>query len=174
MKVDTESVRQILLLLSALLFSIEARAQYAQLVRDIKTTPAGSSPQQLVEAAGVVFFTPFFDPAIGIELWKTDGTEPGTVLVKDIVPGPDSSFPFGLTNVNGTLFFAAFDAARGSELWKSDGTAAGTVLVKDISPFQSPFQLTNVNGTLFFSASGGLWKSDGTAAGTVLVKDISP
>ena len=42
--------------------------------------------------------------------------------------------PRNLTNVNGTLFFAADDGTNGCELWKSDGTAAGTVLVKDIRP----------------------------------------
>ena len=42
--------------------------------------------------------------------------------------------PVRLTNVNGTLFFAADDGTNGKELWKSDGTAAGTVMVKDINP----------------------------------------
>ena len=117
------------------------------------------------------------------ELWKSDGTAAGTVLVKDISPGSAGSIPNNLTNVNGTLFFAADDGTNGTELWKSDGTAAGTVLVKDIRPSCSgssyPGYLTNVNGTLFFAADDGthgreLWKSDGTAAGTVLVKDINP
>ena len=54
------------------------------------------------------------------------------MLVKDIFPGPDSSFPTDLTNVNGTLYFAANEGYNGDELWKSDGTAAGTVMVKDI------------------------------------------
>jgi len=39
-----------------------------------------------------------------------------------------------LTNVDGTLFFAAFDPKHGEELWKSDGTPEGTVLGADISP----------------------------------------
>ena len=92
------------------------------------------------------------------ELWKSDGTAAGTVLVKDINPGSASSEPSNLTNVNGTLFFTADDGAHGIELWKSDGTAAGTVLVKDINPGSAgsdPPRLTNVNGTLFFSANDG-------------------
>src|SRR5262249_48897227 len=129
----------------------------------------------------------------GDELWKSDGTEQGTVLVKDIYPGRESSDPTYLTNVNSTLFFTAFEPNTGYELWKSDGTEAGTVLVKDIYPgftyndytgefyvnSSYPQDLTNVNGTLFFTADDGvygdeLWKSDGTEAGTVLVKDINP
>ena len=54
------------------------------------------------------------------------------MLVKDINPGSDGSIPRILTNVGGTLFFAANDGTHGAELWKSDGTAAGTVMVKDI------------------------------------------
>jgi ELWxxDGT repeat protein len=117
----------------------------------------------------------------GSELWKSDGTAAGTVLVKDIRPGSSSS-PSNLTAVGNTLFFSANNGVNGEELWKSDGTAAGTVLVKDISPGSSssfPRNLTAVGNTLFFSAFDSvngyeLWKSDGTAAGTVLVKDISP
>jgi ELWxxDGT repeat protein len=96
----------------------------------------------------------FFDANDGIgnfELWKSDGTQTGTVLVKDINPST-GSFPFFATNVNGTLFFTAIDGTHGRELWKSDGTDAGTVLVRQIG---SPFFLTNLNGILFFSGDEG-------------------
>jgi ELWxxDGT repeat protein len=128
---------------------------------------------------GTLYFVGI-DATTGFELWKSDGTEAGTVLVKDIVVG-GSSRPSELTNVNGTLFFVAQDNVAGSELFKSDGTAAGTVVVKDINVGgfgSNPRLLTNVNGTLFFVADDAvngieLWKSDGTAAGTVLVKNIT-
>src|SRR5204863_9204611 len=112
---------------------------------------------------------------------KTDGRTEGRVPVRTVLVPDTAPFrPYGLTDVNGTLFFAGFDPANGTELWKSDGTAAGTVLVKDINPGSGgsgPDGLTNVNGTLFFRAfrTNGpeLWKSDGTAAGTALVRDIN-
>ncbi len=74
------------------------------------------------------------DGSNGAELWKSDGTSSGTVLVKDILPGASGGNPGSLTNVNGTLYFRAADGSNGYELWKSDGTSAGTVLVKDIFP----------------------------------------
>src|SRR5207247_9023552 len=81
----------------------------------------------LTNVNGTLFFMAS-DPASGTELWKSDGTEVGTVLVKDIRPGPDSSDPSNLTNANGTLFFTASDPASGRELWKSDiGRASGRV-----------------------------------------------
>jgi ELWxxDGT repeat protein len=123
------------------------------------------------------------DDGSGSELWKSDGTETGTVRLKDIRPGTDSSFPGALTNVSGTLYFWANDGNTGTELWKTDGTEAGTVRVKDIRPGANPSlsffaSLTNVGGTLYFTANDGtngyeLWKSDGTETGTVLVEDLT-
>jgi ELWxxDGT repeat protein len=147
---------------------------------NLHSVPNSSSPQELRDVNGTLYFSAN-DGENGYELWKSDGTADGTVLVKDIRPGANGAFPNSLMNVNGTLFFGANDGVHGKELWKSDGTAAGTVLVKDIRPGTSdsyPSFLTNVNGTLYFSASDGtigkeLWKSDGSAAGTVMVKDIT-
>ncbi len=122
------------------------------------------------------------DGTSGAELWKSDGTTAGTVLVKDIWPGTFGSYPRYLTNVNGTLFFSAKDNTNGTELWKSNGTAAGTVIVRDIasgSVGSYPRELTAAGNVLYFSAdnrvnSFELWRSDGTASGTVMVQDINP
>ncbi len=143
--------------------------------------PFSSFPSELTDVDGTLFFTAS-GLATGAELWRSDGTEAGTTLVKDIVPGGGSSHPGQLTDVDGTLFFAAEGPGTGNELWRSDGTAAGTVLVADIavgSNWSFPTWLTNVGGTLFFTAFSPIvgrevWRSDGTAAGTVLVKDIVP
>lgn len=56
----------------------------------------------------------------GLELWKSDGTAAGTVMVKDINVGEGNGGGSQLININGY------------ELWKSDGSATGTVMVKDI------------------------------------------
>ena len=135
------------------------------LVKDINPTsnPTGEDddeadgPEHLTNVVGTLFFTTD-DGTTGIELWKSDGTAAGTLLVKDINPGAASANPGSLTNVAGTLFFGT-----------DDGTTAGTVLVKDINPGASGSsvgRILNVAGTLFFSAIDGttgreLWKSDG-------------
>ena len=118
------------------------------------------------------------DGTAGRELWKTDGTEAGTVLVKDINPGVLSSSPRGFTPLNGAHYFFADQGTPGFELWKTDGTDAGTMLVKDIG-VSDPFGFTLLNSSLYFVADDGttgfeLWKTDGTDTGTMLVKDINP
>ncbi len=156
------------------------------LVKDIWPGASGS-PLSFANVNGTLYFQATdgtIGGAKGSELWKTDGTSSGTVLVKDINPGTASSSPLYLTNINGTLYFRASDGTTGFELWKSDGTSSGTVLVKDIQPGFNNSGVTarafaNVSGTLYFTASDGtngfeLWTSNGTSAGTVLVKDIQP
>jgi ELWxxDGT repeat protein len=149
------------------------------MVKDIYPSN-NSRPKDLCLYNGYVYFSAI-DPNLGRELWKTDGTEAGTIIVKDINPGSDSSYPFHLTEFNGLLFFRALDGIYGEELWKSDGTEEGTVLVKDICQGYCPSpgisNLIKINGRLYFSASDvehgeELWISDGTEAGTLMVKDI--
>src|SRR5262245_42578057 len=103
----------------------------ARLLKDVNTTPtsaSGSSPNNFAAFRGLAFFTAC-SLETGAELWKSDGTDAGTVLVKDVRPGPFGSDTRNLTAVGDTLFFFSNDGTHGSELWKSDGTEAGTVLV---------------------------------------------
>ena len=61
------------------------------------------------------------DNTTGRELWKSDGTAAGTTMVKDIVPGPGSSYPSSngffspLPTLDGSIYFGANDGA-GREL----------------------------------------------------------
>lgn len=178
------------------LWVTDGTAAGTTLVMDISpgtsnAAPNSSNPANLTNVNNTLFFSAD-DGTDGTELWKSDGTAAGTVLVKDIFPGAttstgasvaNSSLPQLLTAVNNELFFVANDGTTGQELWKSDGTSNGTVLVKDLQPGTTGKlgyygDLVNLNGTLLFSGNDGasgkeLWKSDGTAAGTVLVKDIN-
>ena len=156
------------------------------LVKDImqgsgSSNPGGPNPpQRMIKVNGLLFFTAD-NGTHGVELWKSDGTDAGTVMVKDIVVGTGSPDIQNMTEMSGTLFFSANDGLNGNELWKSDGSESGTIMVKDIHPTNSssPIKLINVNGTLFFGATDGahgceLWRSDGTTLGTTMVKDINP
>ena len=114
----------------------------------------------------------------GEELWKSDGTANGTVMVKDINPGnytqpgssgswPNSAFGCGpyMTAVGDLVYFRAYDETNGIEVWKSDGTADGTVRVTDLDFSPSFATCTNtqdvgriygnVGDTVFFLGHGG-------------------
>src|SRR5690606_19818086 len=98
----------------------------------------------------------------GNELWKTDGTEAGTVMVKEIYPGTyysgyyygsptypvAGSDPGNFVLADGFVYFTAstykysfFGSTSDNsvytdnrELWRTDGTEEGTYRVKDIFP----------------------------------------
>ncbi|MFN0054661.1 MAG: ELWxxDGT repeat protein [Planctomycetales bacterium] len=160
--------------------TLEARALLSStpaIVADIMPGSDTSNPQNLLAIGSTTYFTAN-DGEHGLELWKTDGTAAGTMMVKDMNQGSNSSIVGNLTDVDGTLYFSASNDYYGVELWKSDGTADGTTMVKQINSVGSSISsLTNVNGTLYFSASDAsngveLWSSDGTTDGTTAVKDI--
>jgi ELWxxDGT repeat protein len=94
-----------------------------EIVKDINQTTRGTGfdEWQWVVISDVIFFKASVDE-YGWELWKSDGTEEGTVMVKDIRPGPDPSDPNGMTVMGDTLYFSAKDGIHGNELWTSDGT----------------------------------------------------
>ena len=152
-----------------------------QLLADINPGAASSNPSPMAVIGTTTYFAAN-DGTHGNELWKTDGTAAGTVMVADINPGSGSSNPSNLTSFNGKLYFAANDGVHGTELWTSDGTPGGTIRVADINPGSAgsyPGQLTVMNGKLYFAAIDGthgweLWTSDGTSTGTTMVKDICP
>src|SRR6478609_9545578 len=101
------------------------------------------------------------------QLWKSDGTEAGTIMVSDLWSLGNFEYVWDMVNVNGQIFFTA-----DGSLCISDGTTPGTRI---IGYYDYPVHLTALNGLLYFSPwssdNGPLWVSNGTKAGTPLVKN---
>jgi ELWxxDGT repeat protein len=117
----------------------------------------------------------------GGELWSTDGTAAGTVLVKDINPGANSSIPTNFMVFNDKLYFMAVDSfAYSYNLWMTDGTSSGTVKVLATSQtghLDATRPMAIYNGNLYFASGGNsskLYMTDGTVAGTHVLKNINP
>lgn len=133
------------------------------LVKSLSVPAAGFSyidPVRMVKAGDRLFFLAG-DGEHGVELWASDGTAAGTVLVRDITPGEGSSFfdTSSLAVAGGKVYFSATDGVSGFELWESDGTAAGTRRVQDIAPgplSSSPDELAVAGNRLFFAADDGV------------------
>ncbi|MDA9176184.1 hypothetical protein N9O95_03760 [Alphaproteobacteria bacterium] len=73
----------------------------------------------MTEANGKLYFSAD-DGINGEELWVTDGTSSGTVMLEDINVGSGSSTPiYGLdmAELNGKVYFGANDDINGVELW---------------------------------------------------------
>src|SRR5215213_2225146 len=187
-----------------------------KLVKDINTVKGNSNPNDKgdaltrsaeVEKLYVVGKTLYFrasDGKHGVELWKSDGTNKGTRLVKDInpaAPAPintackdrkscvgsswvDDITVVGKTAAGRRIYFTAIDGKHGLELWKSDGTRKGTTLVRSINPSSAReaadiSNLVALRKRLYFSANDGkhgyeLWKSNGTKANTGLLINLEP
>jgi len=165
-----------------------AHAGEPYLVKDINPT-GPSMPVSLRLMGNKVFFNAT-DGVNGQELWVSNGTEQGTYMVKDIVPGADGCEPVVERSVNGKMFFQANgDNVDGLDLWASDGSWAGTYRIKDTTPGEQNLppgicgygwlETASLNGFFLYVADYPalgyeLWKSDGTVNGTTYVKNIRP
>ncbi len=108
------------------------------------------------------------------QLWLTDGTGRGTVLLADhLLRATD------LAVADGRAFFQADDGIHGGEPWTSDGTPQGTSMIADLVPGAEgsfPWYPVAFRGAFYFTARGSntterrLWRTDGTPAGTSLVQ----
>ena len=87
----------------------------AQLVADINDISVESEPTLLRVIGSTLYFTAY-TAEHGRELWRSDGTEAGTVMVKDINPADSSSLVTGTDR----LYFVATSPSTGYELWMVD------------------------------------------------------
>jgi ELWxxDGT repeat protein len=134
----------------------------------------GSNPGWITPVENRVFFSAD-DAIIGRELYVTDGTYDGTVLVTDIWPGADSSNPSNLTALGNRVFFVARDPAKGIAVYVSDGTEAGTLrLMRRRSCGAANDALIAFGSQVVFAAKAAdgvtcsLFVSDGTVEGTTV------
>jgi ELWxxDGT repeat protein len=181
---DSQSLSSAAILLF-ILTSLSLSAQIS-LVKDVNTTPASQREindysNYACGCGDYVFF-----PALsskGSELWRTDGSEAGTFILKDINPGVSSGLLSPLfCNNSGSLFFTANDGVHGWQLWSSNGTSAGTKMVKFLATSLNanpPAIIGNIGQNVYFLFDTDddkifeLWRSDGTDANTMKVANTT-
>jgi ELWxxDGT repeat protein len=136
---------------------------------------------------GQVYFS-LETPEQGQELWTSDGTQSGTRLVADFLPGSESSKAEAIWATGETTYILA-NSEAGTGLWALDKTASSPRLVKQlksVATYTGDAIATENDGKLFFAVPTSLppsappssverqiyeptyelWVSDGTAAGT--------
>jgi len=153
------------------------------LVKNVNPTTS-SYPQYLMysPALGKTLFNA--NGGNGGEPWITDGTEAGTVILKDIniSSGTAGSNPNNFIEYKGKVYFSASDGlTSGIEPWVTDGTEQGTKMLKDIIPGTSgsfPEKFVVVKDKLYFFATSAsnvkqVWETDGTDSGTKMLASIA-
>lgn len=123
----------------------------------------GGYPKNLKVIGNKLFFSAKKNNT-DVELWVTDGTVNGTVMVKDINPS-GASMPSDFFEYKGWVFFGADDGVNGIELWTSDGTPGGTYMIENINGSNDGYEGNHIiyNNELYFtgidSLNGvSLWK----------------
>nr|AYM54018.1 hyalin repeat protein [Pyxidicoccus fallax] len=127
----------------------------------------GEAPRSLTEARGLLFFI------VGRTLWRTDGTDAGTVPLTTAAPPPGFFEPIEvLGEFRGRLFFRMYTPEVGDELWVSDGTSGGTRLYRDLNPGPPSSNVGEIvetrSGNLVFDVRLG------EALDTLAVLELSP
>ncbi len=149
------------------------------LLKDIYKGSFSSNPSYFtpVGTTKVVFQASDFDGTTrhGYELWVSDGTSAGTMLVKDVYAGSFSGTNlYPGVSLGSKVLFQGRTSANGYEAWITDGTAAGTMLLKDIvtgSGSAYLYESIVAGGKAWFVNRGGgltyeIWSTDGTSTGT--------
>jgi len=165
--------------------SAPAVAQTATLTRDIRGgVSSGSlgfgSPLAETAVPGKAFF---YDDTDLHDMWATDGTAAGTLVLRDVCLGPCGSYPAMLGTLNGVLLWGQQSNDRKPQLWRSDGTRGGTFRLLDSplrsGPGETSYLTSTGGGFLYFIAGSStagpdaLWRTDGTTAGTQLVLEMA-
>jgi ELWxxDGT repeat protein len=143
-----------------------------RLLRELTPGPDGSS----FEPPGLVLRGRLLFKANG-DLWSTDGTPVGTVLVVDQQPANEFWDSGGIVPLNAGAVFVQANIANETQLWFTDGTTAGSqVLVSfPASPELVHLSVLTQAGParVVFAIPDSaapyawrLWSTDGTAIGT--------
>ena len=112
------------------------------------------------------------------EIWKTEGTEESTQLLKRYETGGYLSYINRLMPYNGKMYFLLTHGAPQTDLMVTDGTPEGTVTVKERLGFDGEVYgpVVTRGEMVFFSETQGfpneLVRSDGTFEGTTNFHDI--
>lgn len=112
------------------------------------------------------------DPSFQSErqLWATDGTAAGTVLLK-AVPGADNQRLSRLRAFQDGILWIDTPPGAGTELWFSTGTVDSTRRIRELTLFEFPAEYVVAGNRAYFrgltpAGRNLAWVTDGTAAGT--------
>jgi ELWxxDGT repeat protein len=101
-----------------------------------------------------------------LELWKTDGTETGTILIKQISDVLNSNSIVESHELNNMIYFSFLSGSY--QIWRTDGTACGTYKIDSRS--ENP-NMVRSGSTIFLS---GIFENLGTELLKINEDEIIP
>ena len=134
-----------------------------------------SSPQLFPTQYGPLYLSAFTSET-GRELWVSDLSESGTIMLKDLNPGVlDGVGGPVLETSNGRSVFVGLTEVTGAELWVTEGTPQTTRALIELRPgpeHGAGELLFAIAGRAYFleapraDEAAWMWSTDGTEAGT--------
>ncbi|MCG8698538.1 MAG: T9SS type A sorting domain-containing protein, partial [Bacteroidales bacterium] len=126
-----------------------------------------------------------YDSIHGSELWKTDGTELGTVLVSDVLPGNLSSSPSNIILVGNEILFMAESKDFGRQIWKIPNNELNrtkeTINEQKISIYPNPsvdyIQIKTIplnNDIFIYNITGQLISVEKATNNTINISNLHP
>lgn len=166
----------------------DGTAAGTHLLKDIKPGTASScddGSSSSYTSFAIVNDKVYFNPTentYGRELWVSNGTEAGTNLFFELIPGATSGNPRKLISTGNQFYFAArYPGYNTDFVWVSDLTAAGTKIVTDKNDaFIEEGGMFALNNKLFVKGRDRSnqilgfepFITDGTKMGTYMLADI--
>jgi ELWxxDGT repeat protein len=105
------------------------------LVKDINEGPASASAFNFYQVNDHLYFNAT-DAIHGKELWTSDGTLEGTIMIEDLEAGDVGSDPELLILVDNGFYFSAFTSARGRELYFFEFETSSVNIIRNVIPFK--------------------------------------
>lgn len=139
-----------------------------QVIDEDPAPSIGSNPHTFTRAGNYLYFYTEPDPGYNSypsELWRTDGTPEGTLMVYELSPNQNEMVALGdklVFATDGTIFITS--------------GSPETTIALHVFPEAGAYvgNLTNVNGIVYFDNNmGQVWKTDGTPAGTTMVRALN-
>lgn len=183
-------MKRIILFVSLLAYTF---IQAQSLVKDINLGFPSSMPsyaKNRIAFGGKLIFAAD-NGADGMELWESDGTSTGTVLLSDIRSGALDGSPNGFHEFNSQLYFSAAGVQNKFNIFSTDGTIISNYpAIRHGTGSASPRLFTTFGNLLVFSArpsafnqsipfygeeilgfNGSPWTGGGDQ---IMIKDINP
>lgn len=160
-------------------------AQELHFVKDINLWTTGIEILDVAFSENYFFFVASNPEDNTPELWRSDGTERGTILLQENIFKTDQIGRHYISeSINNVVYYQASSVAEGErDLWRTDGTPEGTFLLFGLNEDElRPAGFIELNGGLYFSGRfidengatrRGLYKTDGTVGGTIFITPLS-